>query len=147
MHLKMLISKESTTQFLKVLFSSRFDVNDLIRFTLTVRKNYRNVPYHNWDHAFSVAHAAYTVLKTTKNNFTPYEVSLINNLTAYHVKFSVTHAAYTVIEALTNKFTPYEVSFSVVHADYAVLKATKNIFTPYKVSCLIFLSFCSEYSD
>ncbi|XP_041358670.1 probable 3',5'-cyclic phosphodiesterase pde-5 isoform X2 [Gigantopelta aegis] len=58
----------------KDLFSSmRFDTSDLIRFTLTVRKNYRNVPYHNWVHAFSVAHSMYTVIKTTAHEFTPLE--------------------------------------------------------------------------
>lgn len=49
-------------------------MDSLIRFTLTVRKNYRNVPYHNWDHAFSVAHAMFTVLRTSKHRFTPQEV-------------------------------------------------------------------------
>ena len=58
----------------------RFDVNDLIRFTLTVRKNYRNVPYHNWDHAFSVAHAAFTVVKTARHKFSAYEVRRCENL-------------------------------------------------------------------
>lgn len=52
----------------------RYDMDSLIRFTLTVRKNYRNVPYHNWDHAFSVAHAMFTVVKTSKHKFTPQEV-------------------------------------------------------------------------
>jgi cAMP and cAMP-inhibited cGMP 3',5'-cyclic phosphodiesterase 10 len=45
-----------------------------MRFILTVRKNYRNVPYHNWSHAFSVAHAIYTVIKQTKHQFTPNDV-------------------------------------------------------------------------
>jgi len=49
-------------------------MDSLIRFTLTVRKNYRNVPYHNWDHAFSVGHAMFTVLRTSKHKFTPQEV-------------------------------------------------------------------------
>ncbi|XP_045160110.2 probable 3',5'-cyclic phosphodiesterase pde-5 isoform X3 [Mercenaria mercenaria] len=51
----------------------RYDMDSLVRFTLTVRKNYRNVPYHNWDHAFSVAHAMYTVVKSSKHRFTPQE--------------------------------------------------------------------------
>ncbi|KAI6175062.1 Phosphodiesterase [Aphelenchoides bicaudatus] len=36
----------------RTLFGSyiRFEPDDLIRFTLTVRKNYRKVPYHNWTH-------------------------------------------------------------------------------------------------
>ncbi|XP_021345248.1 probable 3',5'-cyclic phosphodiesterase pde-5 isoform X2 [Mizuhopecten yessoensis] len=52
---------------------TRYDINDIVRFTLTVRKNYRNVPYHNWAHAFSVAHAMFTVLKTAKHEFSPFE--------------------------------------------------------------------------
>jgi cAMP and cAMP-inhibited cGMP 3',5'-cyclic phosphodiesterase 10 len=54
-----------------LLNANRFDSECLMRFILTVRKNYRNVPYHNWSHAFSVAHAIYTVIKQTKNHFTP----------------------------------------------------------------------------
>jgi cAMP and cAMP-inhibited cGMP 3',5'-cyclic phosphodiesterase 10 len=53
---------------------NRFDMECVIRFVLTVRKNYRNVPYHNWSHAFSVAHAMYTVIKRTKHRFTPNQV-------------------------------------------------------------------------
>ncbi|CAF0762810.1 unnamed protein product [Rotaria sp. Silwood1] len=51
--------------------ANRFDSECLMRFVLTVRKNYRNVPYHNWSHAFSVAHAIYTVIKQTKHQFSP----------------------------------------------------------------------------
>ena len=58
------------------LFIFRFDLDHLFRFTLTVRKNYRQVPYHNWAHAFSVAHAMYTVIKTSQHKFSPLEVSL-----------------------------------------------------------------------
>lgn len=35
----------------------------LTRFILYVRKGYRDLPYHNWVHAFSVAHFAYLCLK------------------------------------------------------------------------------------
>ncbi|XP_034233442.1 probable 3',5'-cyclic phosphodiesterase pde-5 isoform X2 [Thrips palmi] len=42
---------------------SRFDEDSLIRFTLTVRKNYRRVPYHNWTHGFSVANTMYAIIK------------------------------------------------------------------------------------
>ncbi|UJR10547.1 hypothetical protein I4U23_014747 [Adineta vaga] len=52
---------------------NRFDRECLMRFVLTVRKNYRNVPYHNWSHAFSVAHAIYTVIKRTKHHYSPNE--------------------------------------------------------------------------
>lgn len=42
---------------------NRFDEDSLIRFTLTVRKNYRRVPYHNWTHGFSVANTMYAIIK------------------------------------------------------------------------------------
>ncbi|XP_022097023.1 probable 3',5'-cyclic phosphodiesterase pde-5 isoform X1 [Acanthaster planci] len=54
--------------------SQSFDYEDLCRFILTVRKNYRKVPYHNWTHAFSVAHSVYTIIKTCQEEvFTPVE--------------------------------------------------------------------------
>jgi cAMP and cAMP-inhibited cGMP 3',5'-cyclic phosphodiesterase 10 len=48
---------------------SKFDTDSLIRFTLTVRKNYRRVPYHNWAHGFSVANSMYTVIKRSQDTF------------------------------------------------------------------------------
>ncbi|KAL5280497.1 hypothetical protein ACFFRR_004462 [Megaselia abdita] len=51
----------------------RFDRQCLIRFTLTIRKNYRNVPYHNWSHGFSVANTMYTLIKKTSDVFRPIE--------------------------------------------------------------------------
>lgn len=35
----------------------------LSKFILYVRKGYRDVPYHNWSHAFSAAHFAYLCIK------------------------------------------------------------------------------------
>ncbi|XP_070554826.1 probable 3',5'-cyclic phosphodiesterase pde-5 isoform X3 [Ptychodera flava] len=52
---------------------TRFDYDELCRFTLSVRKNYRKVPYHNWTHAFSVAHAIYTVVKSSPGIFSDLE--------------------------------------------------------------------------
>ncbi|XP_067122627.1 cGMP-dependent 3',5'-cyclic phosphodiesterase-like isoform X2 [Centruroides vittatus] len=37
----------------------------LARFILMVKKGYRDLPYHNWMHAFSVAHFCYLLLKIT----------------------------------------------------------------------------------
>uniref|UniRef100_A0A6B0VFS0 Phosphodiesterase n=1 Tax=Ixodes ricinus TaxID=34613 RepID=A0A6B0VFS0_IXORI len=50
-----------------------FDEDSLVRFTLTVRKNYRRVPYHNWSHGFCVANAAYAILKHSTGAFKPLE--------------------------------------------------------------------------
>lgn len=52
---------------------SRFELDEVIRFTLTVRKNYRRVPYHNWTHAFTVAHCMYCVMKFSKGIVTGLE--------------------------------------------------------------------------
>ena len=35
----------------------------LSRFVIMVKKGYRNPPYHNWMHAFSVTHFCYTLYK------------------------------------------------------------------------------------
>ncbi|EDV27675.1 uncharacterized protein TRIADDRAFT_21752 [Trichoplax adhaerens] len=51
----------------------RYDIEELMKFTLTVRKNYRKVPYHNWYHAFTVAHTMYTIIKKNPNLFTELE--------------------------------------------------------------------------
>lgn len=52
---------------------TRFDRDSLIRFTLTVRKNYRRVPYHNWTHGFAVANSMYAILKRAPEAFEPLE--------------------------------------------------------------------------
>lgn len=49
---------------LSVLFS--FDISTLTRFVLTVKKNYRTVPYHNFDHGWTVAHSMYVMLMNDK---------------------------------------------------------------------------------
>lgn len=56
----------------------RFNINykTLCRWLLSVQKNYRNVIYHNWRHAFDVAEMMFTILTTT---------SLIDYLDEYEV--------------------------------------------------------------
>ncbi|KAG8227337.1 hypothetical protein J437_LFUL003326 [Ladona fulva] len=44
----------------------RIKKETLARFILYVKKGYRDPPYHNWMHAFSVAHFAYLLLKNLK---------------------------------------------------------------------------------
>lgn len=46
-----------------------FDQSCLLKFILTVRKNYRRVPYHNWTHGFSVANSIYCILKCSPEVF------------------------------------------------------------------------------
>ncbi|VDK88955.1 unnamed protein product [Dibothriocephalus latus] len=49
------------------------DETAMIRFALTVRKNYRNVTYHNWFHAFSVAHATFVTVNREDAKFSKLE--------------------------------------------------------------------------
>ncbi|XP_076231861.1 cGMP-dependent 3',5'-cyclic phosphodiesterase [Calliopsis andreniformis] len=41
----------------------KMKLSTLARFILYVKKGYRDAPYHNWMHAFSVAHFAYLLMK------------------------------------------------------------------------------------
>ncbi|XP_055635980.1 probable 3',5'-cyclic phosphodiesterase pde-5 isoform X2 [Toxorhynchites rutilus septentrionalis] len=63
-----------TVYMFKDLFGlAKFDQNCLIRFSLTVKKNYRRVPYHNWTHGFSVANTMYSIIKHSSSTFRPNE--------------------------------------------------------------------------
>ena len=55
-------------------FDHRLELDPLIRFILTVRKGYRPVAYHNWSHAFSVAHTMAVIIKGSSDVFTCEEV-------------------------------------------------------------------------
>ncbi|XP_067002756.2 probable 3',5'-cyclic phosphodiesterase pde-5 isoform X2 [Anabrus simplex] len=52
---------------------TKFDRDSLIRFTLTVKKNYRRVPYHNWTHGFAVANSMYSIIKHAQTVFSSNE--------------------------------------------------------------------------
>uniref|UniRef100_A0A3Q4GPQ6 PDEase domain-containing protein n=1 Tax=Neolamprologus brichardi TaxID=32507 RepID=A0A3Q4GPQ6_NEOBR len=41
----------------------KIDMHTLARFCLMVKKGYRDPPYHNWMHAFSVSHFCYLLYK------------------------------------------------------------------------------------
>ncbi|XP_022644193.1 cGMP-dependent 3',5'-cyclic phosphodiesterase-like isoform X3 [Varroa destructor] len=53
------------TMFEDLSFIQRWRVSrtTLARFVLMVRKGYRDPPYHNWTHAFAVAHYSYLLIK------------------------------------------------------------------------------------
>lgn len=46
------------------------DMDTLARFTLSVRKGYRPVAYHNFSHAFAVAHSMCVIMKMASDIFT-----------------------------------------------------------------------------
>ncbi|BFZ16609.1 hypothetical protein BsWGS_19648 [Bradybaena similaris] len=59
--------------FQRLFTNYRYDLNDLMRFTLTVRKNYRKVQYHNWSHGFAVANTMFTIVQTSQHRLTALE--------------------------------------------------------------------------
>ncbi|XP_043242921.1 probable 3',5'-cyclic phosphodiesterase pde-5 [Amphibalanus amphitrite] len=61
--------RDAVFMFTDLFGTSRFDIDCLIRFTITVMKNYRRVPYHNWTHGFAVANMMYCIIKHNPNVF------------------------------------------------------------------------------
>lgn len=51
-----------------------FELEKLCRFIMSVKKNYRRVPYHNWKHAVTVAHCMFAILQSSRGLFTDLEV-------------------------------------------------------------------------
>jgi len=43
-----------------------FIFQTLYRFLITVKRNYRDVPYHNWRHAFNVAQVMFAIMMVNK---------------------------------------------------------------------------------
>lgn len=72
--------------FIDLFGLQRFDKTSLVRFTLTIRKNYRRVPYHNWTHGFSVANTMYSIIKNSVDAFRSNEVSYFSCIEFYHRK-------------------------------------------------------------
>ncbi|KAG4076228.1 hypothetical protein HA402_014777 [Bradysia odoriphaga] len=71
----------SMRMFIDLNFVSTFKIPEdkLARFLLIVQKGYRDtIPYHNWTHAFSVAHSAYTLLM----NLNLVELGILTDLQA-----------------------------------------------------------------
>ncbi|KAK3593544.1 hypothetical protein CHS0354_018625 [Potamilus streckersoni] len=64
--------------FIKMIISRfgthTFDMEKLCRFVLTVRKNYRPLSYHNWEHGFHVAHTIWCIIQSHLDIFTDLDV-------------------------------------------------------------------------
>lgn len=60
--------KACLRMFLDLDLVERFhiDYEMLCRWLLSVKKNYRNVTYHNWRHAFNVAQMMFAILTSTQ---------------------------------------------------------------------------------
>ncbi|XP_066902713.1 dual 3',5'-cyclic-AMP and -GMP phosphodiesterase 11A [Halyomorpha halys] len=68
----------SVSMFLELGLVKKFNIEleTLYRFLMTVKKNYRDVPYHNWKHAFNVAQVMFAILMgcEMKGTFSDLEV-------------------------------------------------------------------------
>lgn len=94
--------KLATHMFIDLFGLRRFEETSLIRFTLTIKKNYRRVPYHNWTHGFSVANTIYSLIKRSEDVFRPIEVrGLVKtrmNLNYWTTQFSKMYFSETGLE-------------------------------------------------
>lgn len=61
-----------------------------IRWILSVKKNYRNVTYHNWRHAFSVAQTMFVMMKVSAMlNFIPTPTCITRLLSCWYISYEV----------------------------------------------------------
>jgi len=65
--------KKALFMFVDLFGLDRFEKDTLVRFFITVKKNYRSVAYHNWAHGFHVANSIYSMLKNSPGVFNPLE--------------------------------------------------------------------------
>ncbi|XP_049824772.1 cAMP and cAMP-inhibited cGMP 3',5'-cyclic phosphodiesterase 10A isoform X2 [Aethina tumida] len=63
--------------FREIIGEEFLDMQVLMRFVLTVRKMYRNNPYHNFEHGFTVTHCMYNMLIRNKGIFSQIENSAL----------------------------------------------------------------------
>lgn len=62
-------------------------MDTLARFTLSVRKGYRPVAYHNFSHAFAVAHSMCVIMKMASDIFTCEEVHPLTSIYGFCLFF------------------------------------------------------------
>jgi len=65
--------RKAVFMFVDLFGLERFEYDTLVRFFITVKKNYRAVAYHNWAHGFHVANSIYSILKASPGIFNPLE--------------------------------------------------------------------------
>jgi len=60
--------KGAVAMFLQLGLVKKFNIEKetLYRFLITVRRNYRDVPYHNWRHAFNVSQVMFAILMVSQ---------------------------------------------------------------------------------
>ncbi|RZB39878.1 cAMP and cAMP-inhibited cGMP 3',5'-cyclic phosphodiesterase 10A, partial [Asbolus verrucosus] len=78
--------------FTQIIDDTVINKPQIMQFILSVRKLYRKVPYHNFEHAFSVCHCMYLILTRNLAKFTPIEIKTLLIATLCH---DVDHPGFT----------------------------------------------------
>lgn len=68
----------------EVLGTNALNTSTTMEFILTTKKFYRNIPYHNFEHAFNVTHCMYNILKRNLQRFTALEMKCMLIATLCH---------------------------------------------------------------
>ena len=63
-----MVGDSSTINPIRTLYIDASVLPILYRFVLMVRRGYRDPPYHNWAHAFAVAHFCFLLYKNAALN-------------------------------------------------------------------------------
>lgn len=64
----------SVYMLVSIIGEENLKMDKVLEFVLSCRKSYRGNPYHNFEHAFTVAHCMYNVLIRNRDIFTELEV-------------------------------------------------------------------------
>lgn len=70
----------------KIIGEPNVNIEELMMFCLSVRKSYRDNPYHNFEHAFNVCHCMYNILQRNMDQFSIIEVSFSDMNRVFHGK-------------------------------------------------------------
>lgn len=81
------------------------DYEVLCRWLLSVKKNYRNVTYHNWRHAFNVAQMMFAILTVSTRYLFSFRCTELSVSNAFNSKLSFTLLCY--VRRLTVLFLYY----------------------------------------
>ena len=90
--------KKALYMFTDLFGLERFDYDTLVRFLITVKKNYRSVAYHNWTHGFHVANSIYSIVKSSPGVFKPLEVRTLLSQYSLHLCILVRYIRGTNLE-------------------------------------------------
>lgn len=66
--------------------------SELDKFIITLRNSYRDIPYHNFEHAFNVSHCIYSILNRNKESFSLIELQALMVAATVH---DVDHKGFT----------------------------------------------------